>query len=406
MSMSRVVSALLPYDLFGSPRFDGDCMALDDAIHRASPPIIVHCSWMSGVPSRAQSVDHASGRMSLVFSHSESRSVKILARRSRVLDRSSGDSRSTAVLSSSRGVAPANSGAVEALVAMQSCFNIDSTMTTRRLVEVRKNYYIPLEYELHVPLLGECPYDAFLSGFSLSTDALEVGLMFPLHPMIEACLDGWQISPSQMAPNSCFPSEWKSQTVNNSVPMLLANETELVEILRGIFYASRGVKDMNEAWLAEAGLSQPPEVCFFIFVRYSGFFLIVPCCAEMFNIGKMKFDGGANSGSTVPSTTSAFGPIDVAGSMVEKRPSTSEGASLRKRSRKAAPKQPADASESATRAPAEKGKELVEVEEALEWGYTIRDLCKVEDREGAERYFASIMMRLKTIEGEDPLMPR
>ncbi|RWW11619.1 hypothetical protein GW17_00024762 [Ensete ventricosum] len=279
--------------------------------------------------------------MSLV-SHSESRSVKILARRSRVLDRSSGDSRSTAVLSSSQGVAPANSGAVEALVAMQSCFNIDSTMTTRRLVEVRKNYYIPLEYELHVPLLGECPYDAFLSGFSLSTDALEVGLMFPLHPMIEACLDGWQISPSQMAPNSCFPTEWKSQTVNNSGPMLLANETELVEILRGIFYASRGVKDMNEAWLAEAGLSQPPE-----------------------------FDGGANSGSTVPSTTSAFGPIDVAGSMVEKRPSTSEGASLRKRSRKAAPKQPADASGSATRAPAEKRKELVEVEEALEWGYTI-----------------------------------
>ncbi|RRT83653.1 hypothetical protein B296_00004920 [Ensete ventricosum] len=193
------------------------------------------------------------GQMSLVSSHSESRSVKILARRSRVLDRSSGDSRSTAVLSSSRGVAPANSGAVEALVAMH------------------------------------------------------------------------------------FPTEWKSQTVNNSVPMLLANEIELVKILRGIFYASRGVKDMNEAWLAEAGLNQPPE-----------------------------FDGGANSGSTVPSTTSAFGPIDVAGSMVEKRPSTSEGASLRKRSRKAAPKRPADASGSATRAPAEKGKEPVEVEEALE----------------------------------------
>ncbi|RWW11617.1 hypothetical protein GW17_00024763 [Ensete ventricosum] len=61
MSMSRVVSALLPYDLFGSPRFDGDCVAPDDAIHRASPPIIVHYSWMSGVPSRAQSADHASG---------------------------------------------------------------------------------------------------------------------------------------------------------------------------------------------------------------------------------------------------------------------------------------------------------------------------------------------------------
>ncbi|RWW15335.1 hypothetical protein GW17_00020834 [Ensete ventricosum] len=108
---------------------------------------------------------------------------------------------STTILSSSGGTAPANSGATEALAVIQSCFNIDSTMTTRRLVEVRKNYYIAPEYELHVPLPGECPYDTFPSDFSLSTDALEAGLRFPLHPVIEACLEGWQISPSQMAPN-------------------------------------------------------------------------------------------------------------------------------------------------------------------------------------------------------------
>ncbi|RWW44395.1 hypothetical protein BHE74_00049847 [Ensete ventricosum] len=47
-------------------------------------------------------------------------------------------------------------------------------MTTRRLVEVRKNYFIPPEYELHVPLPGERPYDAFPCGFSLSTDTLEM----------------------------------------------------------------------------------------------------------------------------------------------------------------------------------------------------------------------------------------
>ncbi|RZS06101.1 hypothetical protein BHM03_00036703 [Ensete ventricosum] len=119
-----------------------------------------------------------------------------------ILGHPSKDFRSTTILSSSGGTAPANSGATEALAVIQSCFNIDSTMTTRRLVEVRKNYYIAPEYELHVPLPGECPYDTFPSDFSLPTDALEAGLRFPLHPVIEACLEGWQISPSQMAPNS------------------------------------------------------------------------------------------------------------------------------------------------------------------------------------------------------------
>ncbi|RRT67136.1 hypothetical protein B296_00039559 [Ensete ventricosum] len=68
--------------------------------------------------------------------------------------------------------------------------------------------------------------------------------------------------------------------------------------------------------------------------------------------------------------------------------------------------EPADASGSITRALVEKGKESVKVEEAPGRGYTIWDLCKVEDWTGVERYFASIMTRLKTVEGEDPLMPR
>ncbi|RWW44969.1 hypothetical protein BHE74_00049236, partial [Ensete ventricosum] len=58
------------------------------------------------------------------------------------------------------------------------------------------------EYELHVPLPGECPYDAFLDGFTLPTDDLKVGFRFSLHPIIEIGLDGWQISPSQMGSNS------------------------------------------------------------------------------------------------------------------------------------------------------------------------------------------------------------
>ncbi|KAJ8467478.1 hypothetical protein OPV22_030030 [Ensete ventricosum] len=36
----------------------------------------------------------------------------------------------------------------------------------------------------------------------ISVDALEAGLRFPLHPLIEECLKWWRISPSQVAPNS------------------------------------------------------------------------------------------------------------------------------------------------------------------------------------------------------------
>ncbi|RWW59948.1 hypothetical protein BHE74_00033090 [Ensete ventricosum] len=111
---------------------------------------------------------------------------KISAHRSRVLSRPSGDSVSVAVVPSSSALG--DSGIADTLAVMWSFFNVDSTVTTRRLVEVRKNYFIPPEYKLHVPLPGERPYDSFPCGFDLSTDALEVGLRFPLHPVIKACL--------------------------------------------------------------------------------------------------------------------------------------------------------------------------------------------------------------------------
>ncbi|RRT74137.1 hypothetical protein B296_00032641 [Ensete ventricosum] len=113
----------------------------------------------------------------------------MLTRKSRVLSCPSEDSRSSALVCV-RVVALADPGTADALVAMQSNFDVESTVMTHRLVEVRKNYFIPLEYELHAPLPREHPYNIFSIGFSLSTDALKMGLMFPLHPMIDACLKG------------------------------------------------------------------------------------------------------------------------------------------------------------------------------------------------------------------------
>ncbi|RWV76903.1 hypothetical protein GW17_00062358 [Ensete ventricosum] len=248
---------------------------------------------------------------------------------SRVLSHPSGDSRLSTLVFVSEGAAPADPRTANTLVAMQSNFDVDSTVTTRWLVEVRKNYFIPPEYELHAPLPGECPYDAFSNGFSPSTDAFKAGLRFPLH---------------------------------------------------------RGVKDMNEAWLAEAGLKPAPR--------------------EMFNLGKMKSGGGVGSRSAATPTIGVSTSTTTVESLAEKCPSIDEGLSLRKRNQRETPEHQADALESTTRVPSEKGKEPVAMEEAPKRGYTLRELCEVEDCVGAERYFATVMTRLKVIEGEDPLMPR
>ncbi|RWW61925.1 hypothetical protein BHE74_00030980 [Ensete ventricosum] len=242
--------------------------------------------------------------MSSATSHFESQSVKLSTHRSRVLSRPSGDFVSVAIVPSTNALG--DLGTADALPTMRSFFNVDSTVTTRQLVEVRKNYFIPLEYELHVPLSGERPYDIFLGGF---------------------CNTPY------------FPTEWTSWMVSSSVPTLSADETELVEILWGDPFHFKGVGDAMVT-------------------------------------------------------------------MVEKHPSFGTEAGLRKRLWKAAVEQPADASGSTTRTFADKGKGMVELGEVPVRGYTMRDLCKVEDPTGANRYFASIMTRLKCVEGEDPLASR
>ncbi|RRT59705.1 hypothetical protein B296_00035214 [Ensete ventricosum] len=91
------------------------------------------------------------GWMSSTSSHSESQLVKLSTPRPKVLSRPSGDSMSVAVVPSTSALD--DSRTADALAVMRSFFNVDSTVTTRRLVEVRKNYFIPPKYELHDPLI-------------------------------------------------------------------------------------------------------------------------------------------------------------------------------------------------------------------------------------------------------------
>ncbi|RWW07584.1 hypothetical protein GW17_00029031 [Ensete ventricosum] len=92
-----------------------------------------------------------------------------------------------AVISSSLGIMiPIDN---KALMARRSCHDCDSTITIQCLTEFPQHSFVPREYELHVSLPSQHPYDSFLDNFGLSIDAFEAGLRFLLHPMIEAYLD-------------------------------------------------------------------------------------------------------------------------------------------------------------------------------------------------------------------------
>ncbi|RRT67714.1 hypothetical protein B296_00017275 [Ensete ventricosum] len=85
---------------------------------------------------------------------------------------------------------------------MKSDHDLDTAVTEGSLAVIREWYSIPVEYGLHVPQPEQRPYSLDAPGMCISVDALEVGLQFPLHPLIEECLRWLRISPSQGAPNS------------------------------------------------------------------------------------------------------------------------------------------------------------------------------------------------------------
>ncbi|RWV92940.1 hypothetical protein GW17_00044640, partial [Ensete ventricosum] len=90
-------------------------------------------------------------------------------------------------------MAGADAKALQALEAMKLHHDFDSTMSHESLVAVRKRFSIPNEYVLHAPGPRQQPYHSCPGGFSISIDALEAGLRFPLHPVIGECLGWWQI---------------------------------------------------------------------------------------------------------------------------------------------------------------------------------------------------------------------
>ncbi|RRT32028.1 hypothetical protein B296_00055547, partial [Ensete ventricosum] len=85
---------------------------------------------------------------------------------------------------------------------MKADHDLNTAVTEGSLVVIRGRYNISTEYRLHVSWPGQRPYSSDAPDMCISVDALEVGLRFPLHPLLEECLRWWRISPSYVAPNS------------------------------------------------------------------------------------------------------------------------------------------------------------------------------------------------------------
>ncbi|RZR71348.1 hypothetical protein BHM03_00004742 [Ensete ventricosum] len=114
--------------------------------------------------------------------------------------------------------------ALKALEVMKSCHDFNSIVTEGSLAVIRERYNI-LEYTLHAPLPGQCPYSKGSLGFSVSVDALEAGLRLSLHPIIEECLKGG---------------------------------IRLGRVVEGDHVLFSGDPRLTELWLVEAGLSPTP----------------------------------------------------------------------------------------------------------------------------------------------------
>ncbi|RRT32936.1 hypothetical protein B296_00054813 [Ensete ventricosum] len=85
---------------------------------------------------------------------------------------------------------------------MKADHDLDTAVTEGSLAAIKERYNIPAEYGLHVPQPEHRPYSSDTLDICVSVDALEVGLRFSLHPLIEVCLRWWRISPTEVAPNS------------------------------------------------------------------------------------------------------------------------------------------------------------------------------------------------------------
>ncbi|RWW62013.1 hypothetical protein BHE74_00030883 [Ensete ventricosum] len=112
------------------------------------------------------------------------------------------------------------------LEAMKSCHDITSAISEEALESIRECYSILEGYVLRAPSPEQRPYQPQPSEISISVDALEAGLHFPLY-----------------------------STIVSGAPTNNKEESIAINRLRGILSLSHEIQDMTERWLVEVRLS-------------------------------------------------------------------------------------------------------------------------------------------------------
>ncbi|RZR82871.1 hypothetical protein BHM03_00009399 [Ensete ventricosum] len=145
-------------------------------------------------------------------------------------------------ISSSGVMVGADAKALQALEAMKSHHDFDSTIRP-----------------------GQWSYHSYPEGFSISIDALEAGLGFPLHPVIgdfgvggaPSNNKGWKAWFLFISRRWGwdFGVKWSAHSVSNVPPNLSDEKTNLIGRLKGIMSISRAIRSLTEEWLVEVGLS-------------------------------------------------------------------------------------------------------------------------------------------------------
>ncbi|RZS13044.1 hypothetical protein BHM03_00044569 [Ensete ventricosum] len=113
---------------------------------------------------------------------------------------------------------------------MKSCHDVDSVINEESLGSIGECYSIQKEYVLRAPLPKQQPCNPESSKISISMDALEVGLCFPLHPTIVECLRWWRTSPSAMDLNSLHRKPRMPSGKNTSASRAENSQLEVEEI--------------------------------------------------------------------------------------------------------------------------------------------------------------------------------
>ncbi|RRT55573.1 hypothetical protein B296_00028002 [Ensete ventricosum] len=128
----------------------------------------------------------------------------------------------------------------------------------------------------------------------------------------------------------------------------------------------------------------------------------------MFNLANMKSASGAASHVVPPFAVNVPPPstMEHPTSGVEKRQRVGGQEPLKKKSKVVVSKRSTCATEGSTKAHLDKEKGPTEVEKVLDHGYSLRELCEVDNRAGDDRYFTIRMSEMPQVEGEEPLAAR